>query len=161
MRVVRAAAAAALLCAGLSTGLTACSGGGAGSGSSAATESTGTKGSGQIPATSQDVSFMVDGTKTYGTLEIPAHRSGQAMKLATMFYNSGNYGLPLVTLAFGHEAAAVQVGASSTTRRAGGDSRPRRTATTSRTPSGTPAGTVSRCTIQRSSERATTPRAMR
>jgi malate permease and related proteins len=33
----------------------------------------------------------------------------QAMKLATMFYNSGNYGLPLVTLAFGHEGAAVQV----------------------------------------------------
>lgn len=33
----------------------------------------------------------------------------QALSLATMFYNSGNYGLPLVTLAFGHEAAAVQV----------------------------------------------------
>lgn len=33
----------------------------------------------------------------------------QAMKLATMFYNSGNYGLPLITLAFGHEGAAVQV----------------------------------------------------
>ena len=36
-------------------------------------------------------------------------RGAQAMKLATMFYNSGNFGLPLVTLAFGHEAAAVQV----------------------------------------------------
>lgn len=33
----------------------------------------------------------------------------QAMCLATMFYNCGNYGLPLVTLAFGHEGAAVQV----------------------------------------------------
>lgn len=33
----------------------------------------------------------------------------QALSLATMFYNCGNYGLPLVTLAFGHEGAAVQV----------------------------------------------------
>ncbi|MEI6536743.1 MAG: AEC family transporter [Verrucomicrobiaceae bacterium] len=33
----------------------------------------------------------------------------QAISLATMFYNSGNYGLPLVTLAFGHQAAAVQI----------------------------------------------------
>jgi predicted permease len=33
----------------------------------------------------------------------------QAMSLATMFYNCGNYGLPLVTLAFGREGAAVQV----------------------------------------------------
>lgn len=36
-------------------------------------------------------------------------RQSQAMKLATMFYNSGNFGLPLVTLAFGNEAAAVQI----------------------------------------------------
>ncbi len=33
----------------------------------------------------------------------------QALSLATMFYNAGNFGLPLVTLAFGKEAAAVQV----------------------------------------------------
>jgi malate permease and related proteins len=33
----------------------------------------------------------------------------QALSLATMFYNCGNFGLPLVTLAFGHEGAAVQV----------------------------------------------------
>lgn len=33
----------------------------------------------------------------------------QALSLATMFYNCGNYGLPLVTLAFGHEGAEVQV----------------------------------------------------
>jgi malate permease and related proteins len=33
----------------------------------------------------------------------------QSLSLATMFYNCGNYGLPLVTLAFGHEAAAVQI----------------------------------------------------
>ena len=36
-------------------------------------------------------------------------KRAQAMKLATMFYNCGNYGLPLITLAFGHEGAAVQV----------------------------------------------------
>ncbi len=33
----------------------------------------------------------------------------QALSLATMFYNSGNFGLPLVTLAFGHAAVAVQI----------------------------------------------------
>jgi predicted permease len=33
----------------------------------------------------------------------------RALSLATMFFNCGNYGLPLVTLAFGHEGAAVQV----------------------------------------------------
>jgi predicted permease len=37
----------------------------------------------------------------------PAER--QALSLATMFYNCGNYGLPLVTLAFGNQAAAVQI----------------------------------------------------
>jgi predicted permease len=33
----------------------------------------------------------------------------QSLSLATMFYNCGNYGLPLVTLAFGPKAAAVQI----------------------------------------------------
>jgi predicted permease len=33
----------------------------------------------------------------------------RSLSLATMFYNCGNYGLPLVTLAFGHHAAAVQI----------------------------------------------------
>lgn len=33
----------------------------------------------------------------------------QSLSLASMFYNCGNYGLPLVTLAFGHKAAAVQI----------------------------------------------------
>ncbi len=33
----------------------------------------------------------------------------QALSLATMFYNCGNFGLPLVTLAFGHAAVAVQI----------------------------------------------------
>jgi len=90
MRVVRAAAAAALLCAGLCAGLAACSSagavGGPGPGSSA---TAGSKGSGQIAATSQDVSFTVDGTKTYGTLEIPAHRSGQHLAAALLIAGSG------------------------------------------------------------------------
>lgn len=33
----------------------------------------------------------------------------QSLSLATMFYNCGNYGLPLVTLAFGQMAASVQI----------------------------------------------------
>lgn len=33
----------------------------------------------------------------------------QGLSVATMFYNCGNYGLPLVTLAFGHAGATVQV----------------------------------------------------
>jgi len=93
MRVVRAAAAAALLCAGLGTGLAACSsagaGGGSTAGSTATTGTTGTTGSGQAAATSQDVSFTVDGTKTYGTLEIPAHRSGQHLAAALLLAGSG------------------------------------------------------------------------
>jgi hypothetical protein len=93
MRVVRAAAAAALLCAGLCTGLAACSSagaaGGSGPGSSATTGTAESTGSGQIAASSQDVSFMVDGTKTYGTLEIPAHRSGQHLAAALLIAGSG------------------------------------------------------------------------
>src|SRR5436190_10498395 len=79
MRVVWAAAAAALLCAGLA----ACSGAGAASGSGSGS------GSGEVAATSQDVSFVVDGTKTYGTLEVPAHRSGQHLAAALLLAGSG------------------------------------------------------------------------
>ena len=93
MRVVWAAAAAALVCAGLSSGLAACSSagaaGGSTAGSTATTGTTGTTGSGQAAATSQDVSFTVDGTKTYGTLEIPAHRSGQHLAAALLLAGSG------------------------------------------------------------------------
>jgi alpha-beta hydrolase superfamily lysophospholipase len=81
MRVVRAAAAATLLCAGLA----ACSSGGAASGSGPASD----PGSGEVKAASQDVSFAVDGTKTYGTLEIPAHRSGQHLAAALLLAGSG------------------------------------------------------------------------
>jgi alpha-beta hydrolase superfamily lysophospholipase len=35
------------------------------------------------------VSFTVDGTKTYGTLEIPAHRSGQHLAAALLLAGSG------------------------------------------------------------------------
>jgi uncharacterized protein len=81
MRVMRAAAAAALLCAGLA----ACSSAGTagGSGSSSGT------GSGQVAATSSDVSFAIDGTKTYGTLEIPAHPNGQHLAAALLLAGSG------------------------------------------------------------------------
>ena len=93
MRVVWAAAAAALLCAGLGTGLAACSStgaaGGSAAGSTATTATTGSPGTGQVAATSQDVSFTVDGTKTYGTLEIPAHRSGQHLAAALLLAGSG------------------------------------------------------------------------
>src|SRR5690348_11259609 len=93
MRVVWAAAAAALVCAGLSTGLAACSSAGssgaAGGSTAGSTATTGSTGSGQVAATSQDVSFTVDGTRTYGTLEIPAHRSGQHLAAALLLAGSG------------------------------------------------------------------------
>jgi alpha-beta hydrolase superfamily lysophospholipase len=81
MRVVWAAAAAALLCAGLAACSSAGAAGGSGSGSGS--------GSGEVAATSSDVSFAVDGTKTYGTLEIPAHRSGQHLAAALLLAGSG------------------------------------------------------------------------
>jgi len=78
---MRAAAAAALLCAGLAACSSAGVAGGSGSGSGS--------GSGEVAATSSDVSFAVDGTKTYGTLEIPAHRSGQHLAAALLLAGSG------------------------------------------------------------------------
>jgi uncharacterized protein len=81
MRVMRAAAAAALLCAGLAACSSAGAAGGSGSGSGS--------GSGEVAATSSDVSFAVDGTKTYGTLEIPAHRDGQHLAAALLLAGSG------------------------------------------------------------------------
>jgi alpha-beta hydrolase superfamily lysophospholipase len=84
MRVVRTVAAAALLCAGLAACSSAGAAGGSGSGSGS-----GTSAPGQIAASSRDVSFTVDGTKTYGTLEIPAHRSGQQLAAALLLAGSG------------------------------------------------------------------------
>ena len=83
MRVMRAAAAAALLCAGLAACSSAGAVGGSGSGSGPGS------GSGEVAAASSDVSFAVDGTKTYGTLEIPAHRSGQHLAAALLLAGSG------------------------------------------------------------------------
>ena len=81
MRVMRAAAAAALLCAGLAACSSAGAAGGSGSGSGS--------GSGEVAAAGSDVSFAVDGTKTYGTLEIPAHRGGQHLAAALLLAGSG------------------------------------------------------------------------
>jgi uncharacterized protein len=82
MRVVRAAAAAALLCAGLAACSSAGAAGGSGSGP-------GSSASGPVAASSRDVSFTVDGTKTYGTLQIPAHSSGQHLAAALLLAGSG------------------------------------------------------------------------
>jgi acetyl esterase/lipase len=71
MRVARAAAAA-VVC----TGLAAC-------GSSA------TGSPGMVAATDRNVSFTVNGTTTYGTLHIPAHRGGQRMAAALLLAGSG------------------------------------------------------------------------
>jgi hypothetical protein len=42
-----------------------------------------------VAATSHDVSFVVDGTTTYGTLTIPAHRPGQRLAAALLLPGSG------------------------------------------------------------------------
>ena len=45
--------------------------------------------SGQVAAVSRNVSFTVAGTTTYGTLDIPAHRSGQRLSAALLLAGSG------------------------------------------------------------------------
>lgn len=47
------------------------------------------RGAGTVPASSSNVSFVVDGTTTYGTLEIPTHRSGQRLPAALLIAGSG------------------------------------------------------------------------
>ena len=44
---------------------------------------------GSVPAASSPVSFVADGTRTYGTLEVPAHRSGQRLAAALLLAGSG------------------------------------------------------------------------
>src|SRR4051812_44628209 len=64
--------------------LAACSGrGGSGGGSSTPTTA------GSSGATSREVSFTVDGTTTYGTLEVPAHLSGRKLAAALLIAGSG------------------------------------------------------------------------
>jgi hypothetical protein len=71
-----AVAALAAIC----LGLVSCSGGAGSSGTAA---------SGQVAAGSTDVSFDADGTTTYGTLEVPAHRAGQHLAAALLMAGSG------------------------------------------------------------------------
>ncbi len=71
------------LAAALGTGLAACG--------SAGQDATGsTPGSSpQVAAVSRDVSFAVNGTTTYATLDIPAHRAGQHLAAALLIAGSG------------------------------------------------------------------------
>jgi uncharacterized protein len=73
LRTVRAAAAA-VICAGL-----------AGCGSSGPEPAPG----GQVAASTTEVSFAVNGTTTYATLEVPAHRGGQHLAAALLLAGSG------------------------------------------------------------------------
>jgi uncharacterized protein len=72
MRVVRGLLLTAAVC----TGLAACSNG---SGAS----------SRFVPAADREVSFVVDGTTTYGTLDVPKHRAGQRLAAALLLAGSG------------------------------------------------------------------------
>jgi poly(3-hydroxybutyrate) depolymerase len=45
--------------------------------------------SGQVPASTKEVSFVVDGTTTYGSLQIPAHRRGEHLAAALLLAGSG------------------------------------------------------------------------
>ena len=73
MHMLRAAAAAATICAGL-----------------AACGSVSQNGpSGMVAAADRSVQFTVDGTTTYGTLHIPAHRGGQRLAAALLLAGSG------------------------------------------------------------------------
>ncbi len=92
-RTVYFAAVAALLGAGLA----ACSSGQASGGGTVGT-TPGSPASGspvygsagqQVAAVSREVSFVVSGTATYGTLDIPAHRSGQRLAAALLLAGSG------------------------------------------------------------------------
>ncbi len=45
--------------------------------------------SGVVDATDRDVTFDVDGTTTYGTVQVPAHRDGQRLAAALLLAGSG------------------------------------------------------------------------
>jgi pimeloyl-ACP methyl ester carboxylesterase len=69
----------------LGAGLAAC-----GSGRPAGTGAIPSPGSSQrVAAVSRDVSFVADGTTTYGTLDVPAHRRGQHLAAALLLAGSG------------------------------------------------------------------------
>lgn len=44
---------------------------------------------GLVPAADREVVFTVDGTVTYGTLHVPAHRAGQRLRAALLLPGSG------------------------------------------------------------------------
>jgi alpha/beta superfamily hydrolase len=44
---------------------------------------------GRVPAADREVVFTVDGTTTYGTLHVPAHRTGQRLRAALLLPGSG------------------------------------------------------------------------
>jgi alpha-beta hydrolase superfamily lysophospholipase len=74
------------MCAGLAAcGAASNTGGGAVD----ATPSTSPARAGEVPATDRDVTFAVDGTTTYGTVHIPAHRDGQRLAAALLLAGSG------------------------------------------------------------------------
>lgn len=74
MHTLRAAAAAAIC-----VGVAGCgSGGGPGPASTA-----------RVAASTAEVSFVVNGTTTYGTLDVPAHRGGQHLAAALLLAGSG------------------------------------------------------------------------
>jgi len=84
MRVMRSAAwpgAVAAIC----VGLAACGSATSSSGSTSTFSSSG----GTVAAVSKNVSFVVDGTTTYGTLDVPAHSSGQHLAAALIIAGSG------------------------------------------------------------------------
>jgi uncharacterized protein len=72
MRVVRRL----FLTAGVCAGLVACSNGGGSAPRS-------------VPAADREVSFVVDGTTTYGTLDVPERRAGQRLAAALLLAGSG------------------------------------------------------------------------
>ncbi|MGN6175849.1 MAG: hypothetical protein ACTHPS_23300 [Streptosporangiaceae bacterium] len=75
MRVWRAAVAVVM-----GAGLAACGSAGQGGGGTS---------SGTVAASEQSVRFTVDGTTTYGTLDIPAHHDGQRLAAALLLAGSG------------------------------------------------------------------------
>jgi malate permease and related proteins len=74
-----------------------------------ATELTGTQAVKIVGFTLFIIALMFAGSGIAARIFRMEKKQRQSLSLATMFYNCGNYGLPLVTLAFGAQAAAVQI----------------------------------------------------
>lgn len=74
-----------------------------------ATELAGSEALRIVAFTLSTIALMYAGSVIAARLFKMPLKQKQSLALSTMFYNCGNYGLPLVTLAFGREAAAVQI----------------------------------------------------